>query len=155
LQPLRGQPDGATPWIEGNDIGATIGELQNLPNRPGNLPYRFRDGLVMYLSAFAAMRSRDGAGRRLTPVDQQKIAVFLDRVCPPANAPANPNVDVNWTVLNQGLPINLSGHFNTIANIPEIATEPGVMLMLKHWLALMTAQAGTNIQQQARPWFGL
>jgi hypothetical protein len=151
--------DTENPWSQGHAIERTVFELQVLGQQnPGNLPYRFRDGLVMYLSAFTEMGSRDDPQNRyrLTRPERDTITSFINRASPPPGAPPDA-ANVQWTVPNQsGLPVNLSGNLDTIANIREIATQDGMLRMLKHWLALMTVQNGGAIQQQAaRVWFEL
>ena len=153
LKSWRNQ-DTENPWSQGHAIERAVFELQVLRQQnPGNLPYRFSDGLVLYLSAFAEMGSRDMTHTRLTIPELNTFERFINRVSPPPHAPPDP-ADVTWTAPNQsGVPGNLSGNLDTIANIREIATQDGMLRMLKHWLALITVQAGGTIPQQARAWF--
>jgi hypothetical protein len=155
--------DNLNPWSEGNQIQDVLPELQQLvqTHPPGNrpagtqLPFRFRDGLVVYLSAFAKMKSRDMGADRLLSNQMQHIDYFLDRVCPVANV--RHTDDVDWVNPDQnGLPQHLDMNFTSLASIHQIAKQDGMLRMLKHWLALMTVQNGGAIQQQqARTWFEL
>jgi Lipase (class 3) len=151
LSPWRNQ-DQEDPWIEGNNIGTIVADFQGLANRV-NSPYRFGDGLILYLSAFAEMGKRDMTDTRLTDPEKDIIDKFIDRVAPNALAVPQP---IDWAHPDQlGTPTYLRLHFNPLGNIHQIAAQGGMLSMLKHWLALMTVQNGGAIQQQAHAWFGL
>ena len=149
LQPSGRNPDGHTPWTEGHNIQNVLQDLQQFvqTNAPGNnppgtqLPYRFRDGLIQYLTAFANMKSRDDPQRdRFVGAERQSIYAFLDHICPPPN-PSPTVTPVNWLQSDQNrLPLNLGINFNAIANLGQIQEQEGMTRMLKHWLALIMTQ---------------
>lgn len=157
------QNDNEEPWTEGLKITDVLQQLRTFvaanPGQVSDLPYRFRDGLVVYLITFANMRSPNQPWDFVMQ-QTQKTAIlnFIDRVCPPINPPQGTQVNppFNWSAhISDNLPTDLRNLFNTIANIRELAEQPGLVKMLRHWLALIMVQASGQINASASRWFEL
>jgi hypothetical protein len=156
LKVLLNLQDNEHPWTEQLNIMDVVNAVRTYaqatpmpaaaanPPLPGSqLPYRFRDGLVTYLLAFAYMKqATNPALFRLSALERTDIVTFLDDVCQPVSAlgvPVDPTgapapVTDNWQQVAGGLPPQLDTRFNGIAAIPSVVNQRGMIRMLKHWL---------------------